>query len=80
MKAIIILILATAVLTSKATTQDQILALMQVGTKSRDAIDSVFELLNDLRESNDEAQFAADEKNRSDEEIGQATISKFTQV
>jgi purine nucleoside permease len=36
--------------------------------------------LNDLKESNEEAQYASDEKNRTDEEIGQATISKFTQV
>ena len=53
---------------------------MQTGTKARDAIDSVFELLNDLKESNEEAQFADDAKNKTDEEIGQATISKFTQV
>jgi hypothetical protein len=40
----------------------------------------VFELLNDLKESNADAQYAADAKNASDEEIGQATIGKFTQV
>jgi len=65
---------------AKTTTQDQILALLQTGTKAHDAIDSVFELLNDLKESNEEAQYASDEKNRTDEEIGQATISKFSQV
>ena len=40
----------------------------------------MFDLLNDLKESNEEAQFADDAKNATDEEIGQATISKFTQV
>ena len=78
MKAIIILILAATAFAAKTSTQDQILALMQTGTKAHDAIDSVFELLNDLKESNEEAQYAADEKNRTDEEIGQATIGKFT--
>ena len=37
-------------------------------------------MLNELKESNDEAQYADDAKNKTDEEIGQATISKFTQV
>jgi hypothetical protein len=80
MKAFFALLLIAGAFAAKTTTQDQILALLQTGTKSRDAIDSVFELLNDLKESNEEAQFASDEKNRTDEEIGQATISKFTQV
>jgi len=81
MRSVVLLfLLATAALSAKTGVQDQILALLQTGTKAHDAIDSVFELLNDLVESNEEAQFAADEKNRTDEEIGQATISKFTQV
>jgi len=37
-------------------------------------------MLNDLKESNEEAQLADDQKNISDEQIGEATISKFTQV
>lgn len=36
--------------------------------------------MNDLKESNQEAQFADDAKNATDEEIGGATINKFTQV
>jgi hypothetical protein len=80
MKALILLVLAATALAARTSTQDQILALLQTGTKAHDAIDSVFELLNDLRESNDDAQYAQDEKNKTDEEIGQATISKFTQV
>ncbi|CAD8151283.1 unnamed protein product [Paramecium octaurelia] len=45
-------------------TQDQILALLQTGS---DAIDTVFGLLNDLKQSNIDAQFAADQKNETDE-------------
>jgi len=80
MKAIVALLLIAGAFAAKTSTQDQIVALMQTGTKAHDAIDSVFELLNDLKESNEEAQYASDEKNKTDEEIGQATISKFTQV
>ena len=80
MKALIALLLIAGAFAAKSTTQDQIMSLLQTGTKARDAIDSVFELLNDLKESNEEAQYASDEKNKTDEEIGQSTISKFTQV
>jgi hypothetical protein len=41
-------------------------------------LDAVFALLNDLKESNVEAQQIANAKNETDEEIGGATISKFT--
>jgi hypothetical protein len=54
--------------------------LLQTGTKASDAIDTVFDLLKDLKQSNFDAQFAADRKNETDEMIGAATISKFTEV
>jgi hypothetical protein len=40
----------------------------------------VFDLLNDLKQENIDAQFAADLKNETDEFIGQATIGKFTEI
>lgn len=51
----ILLLIATAAFAAKTGVQDQILSLLQTGTKAADAIDSVFELLNDLVESNEEA-------------------------
>ena len=70
MKSVVLLVLIATAFAAKTTTQDQILALLQTGTKASDAIDSVFELLNDLKESNEEAQYADDAKNQTDEEIG----------
>jgi hypothetical protein len=72
-----VLLASTAFATS---TQDQILALLQTGTKASDAIDAVFDLLNDLKQENIDAQYAADLKNDTDEFIGQATIGKFTEI
>lgn len=56
--ALAILILVS--IASATSTQDQILALLQAGTKASDAIDTVFGLLNDLIQSNKDAQYAAD--------------------
>jgi hypothetical protein len=77
--AVIVLfaLLATAFATS---TQEQVLALLQTGTHASDAIDTVFGLLNDLKQENIDAQFVADKKNETDEFIGQATIGKFTEI
>ncbi|KAM3134064.1 hypothetical protein pb186bvf_013790 [Paramecium bursaria] len=44
---------------------------LKTGTKASDAIQSVFGLLNDLKQSNADAQYAADEKNKTDEYIGE---------
>jgi hypothetical protein len=47
MKAtLVVLFLACAFATS---THDQIVSLLQSGTKAHDAIDAVFQLLNDLK-------------------------------
>ncbi|CAD8090430.1 unnamed protein product [Paramecium primaurelia] len=80
MKYIMIVLLALAATTSASKTQDQILALLQTGTKASDAIDTVFGLLNDLKQSNIDAQFAADQKNETDEWIGAQTIEQFTKI
>ncbi|CAD8078727.1 unnamed protein product [Paramecium primaurelia] len=79
MKVTITLVLLLA-LASATSTQDQILALLQTGTKASDAIDTVFGLLNDLIQSNKDAQFAADQKNETDEWIGAQTIEQFTKI
>ncbi|KAM3141358.1 hypothetical protein pb186bvf_006476 [Paramecium bursaria] len=76
MKIIFLVLLGFAL----AAPKDQILALMQTGTKSADAIDSVFGLLGDLKQSNLDTQFAADEKNKTDEYIGEQVIASFTKV
>jgi hypothetical protein len=55
MKGIIAVILALAVMSNATSTKDQILALLQTGTKASDAIDTVFGLLNDLKQSNVDA-------------------------
>ena len=47
MKLAIALVLLVT-LASATSTKDQILALLQTGTKASDAIDTVFGLLNDL--------------------------------
>ncbi|CAK78543.1 unnamed protein product (macronuclear) [Paramecium tetraurelia] len=65
---------------SATSTKDQILALLQTGTKASDAIDTVFGLLNDLIQSNKDAQFAADQKNETDEWVGAQTIEQFTKI
>ncbi|CAD8064016.1 unnamed protein product [Paramecium sonneborni] len=80
MKFIIVVLLALAATTYGSKTQDQILALLQTGTKASDAIDTVFGLLNDLKQSNIDAQFAADQKNETDEWIGAQTIEQFTKI
>ncbi|CAD8093314.1 unnamed protein product [Paramecium sonneborni] len=79
MKVTIALVLLVT-LASATSTQDQILALLQTGTKARDAIDTVFGLLNDLIQSNKDAQFAADQKNETDEWVGAQTIEQFTKI
>ncbi|CAK89878.1 unnamed protein product (macronuclear) [Paramecium tetraurelia] len=80
MKYIMIVLLALTATSSASKTQDQILALLQTGTKASDAIDTVFGLLNDLKQSNIDAQFAADQKNETDEWIGAQTIEQFTKI
>ncbi|CAD8107505.1 unnamed protein product [Paramecium primaurelia] len=79
MKLAIALILLVT-LASATSTKDQILALLQTGTKASDAIDTVFGLLNDLIQSNKDAQFAADQKNETDEWVGAQTIEQFTKI
>ncbi|CAD8049752.1 unnamed protein product [Paramecium sonneborni] len=54
--------------------------LLQTGAESNDAVQAVYDLLNDLKTSNIEAQGVADEKNISDEEIGQARIAALSKV
>ncbi|CAD8134398.1 unnamed protein product [Paramecium pentaurelia] len=54
--------------------------LLQTGSESNDAVQAVYDLLNDLKTSNIEAQGVADEKNISDEEIGQARIAALSKV
>ncbi|KAM3134649.1 hypothetical protein pb186bvf_013291 [Paramecium bursaria] len=80
MRVIALAIMLLAVSAASTKTQDQILALLQVGTKANDAIDTVFGLLNDLIQSNKDAQYAADEKNKTDEYIADQTIQAFTKV
>ncbi|CAK94132.1 unnamed protein product (macronuclear) [Paramecium tetraurelia] len=80
MKYMIVVLLALAATSYASKTQDQILALLQTGTKASDAIDTVFGLLNDLKQSNIDAQFAADQKNETDEWIGAQTIEQFTKI
>ncbi|CAK73305.1 unnamed protein product (macronuclear) [Paramecium tetraurelia] len=80
MKFIIVVLFALAATTYGSKTQDQILALLQTGTKASDAIDTVFGLLNDLKQSNIDAQFAADQKNETDEWVGAQTIEQFTKI
>ncbi|CAK65792.1 unnamed protein product (macronuclear) [Paramecium tetraurelia] len=80
MKFIIVVLFALAATTYGSKTQDQILALLQTGTKASDAIDTVFGLLNDLKQSNIDTQFAADQKNETDEWIGAQTIEQFTKI
>ncbi|CAD8172650.1 unnamed protein product [Paramecium pentaurelia] len=79
MKLAIALVLLVT-LASATSTKDQILALLQTGTKASDAIDTVFGLLNDLIQSNKDAQFAADQKNETDEWVGAQTIEQFTKI
>ncbi|CAD8068654.1 unnamed protein product [Paramecium sonneborni] len=67
-------------LSSATSTHDQIMAFLQTGTKAMDAIDTVFGLLNDLIQSNKDAQFAADQKNETDEWVGAQTIEQFTKI
>ncbi|CAK93117.1 unnamed protein product (macronuclear) [Paramecium tetraurelia] len=67
-------------LASATSTHDQIMAFLQTGTKAMDAIDTVFGLLNDLIQSNKDAQFAADQKNETDEWVGAQTIEQFTKI
>ncbi|CAK91393.1 unnamed protein product (macronuclear) [Paramecium tetraurelia] len=50
MKYMIVVLLALAATSYASKTQDQILALLQTGTKASDAIDTVFGLLNDLKQ------------------------------
>ncbi|CAD8155423.1 unnamed protein product [Paramecium octaurelia] len=80
MKFIIVVLFALAATTYASKTQDQIIALLQTGTKASDAIDTVFGLLNDLKQSNIDAQFAADQKNETDEWVGAQTIEQFTKI
>ncbi|CAD8105205.1 unnamed protein product [Paramecium sonneborni] len=80
MKYMIVVLLALAATSYASKTQDQILALLQTGTKASDAIDTVFGLLNDLKQSNIDAQFAADQKNETDEWVGAQTIEQFTKI
>ncbi|CAD8186126.1 unnamed protein product [Paramecium octaurelia] len=73
-------ILLLVSIASATSTHDQIMALLQTGTKAMDAIDTVFGLLNDLVQSNKDAQFAADQKNETDEWVGAQTIEQFTKI
>jgi uncharacterized protein (DUF2267 family) len=56
------------------------MALLQTGTKASDAIDTVFDVLNDLVQENKDAQYAADLKNETDEYVASQTIEQFTKI
>ena len=55
-------------------------SLIQEGTSSNDAVQAVYNLLNDLKQANLEAQSVADEKNTTDEEIGNHVITELTKI
>jgi hypothetical protein len=53
-------------------------ALVQTGTRANDAVESVYNLLRDLKTQNLQTQVAADKKNGTDEEISARVISDLT--
>ncbi|CAK62529.1 unnamed protein product (macronuclear) [Paramecium tetraurelia] len=75
-----IIILAMIGLMSVSAFDIDFALLLQTGSESNDAVQAVYDLLNDLKTSNIEAQGVADEKNISDEEIGQARIAALSKV
>lgn len=54
--------------------------LVQTGTRANDAVESVYNLLRDLKTENVNMQVAADKKNATDEEIGQRVIGELTKI
>ncbi|KAM3131266.1 hypothetical protein pb186bvf_016584 [Paramecium bursaria] len=54
--------------------------LIQAGTRSNDAVESVYNLLRDLKTENVNVQAAADRKNNTDEEILASVIGDLTNV
>jgi hypothetical protein len=54
--------------------------LLQAGTRGNDAVESVYNMLRDLKTENVNVQVAADAKNNTDEEIMAEVIGDLTNV
>ena len=64
MKAFITICLVAAVFAADA---NKFAVLLQTGTRGNDAVESVYNLLRDLKTENVNVQAAADKKNNTDE-------------
>ncbi|CAD8059331.1 unnamed protein product [Paramecium primaurelia] len=77
MRAIIAICLLATVF---AIDTNKFAVLLQAGTRGNDAVESVYNLLRDLKTENVQVQAAADKKNNTDEEIFSQVIGDLTNV
>jgi hypothetical protein len=78
MRAVLAIVLLG--LTVSALDLTRFAALVQTGAKENDAVESVYNLLRDLKTENVQIQVQADNKNITDEDIGARIIGELTQV
>jgi len=67
-------------LTVSALDVSRFAALVQTGAKENDAVESVYNMLRDLKTENVQVQAQADRKNVTDEDIGARIIGDLTEV
>ncbi|CAK71875.1 unnamed protein product (macronuclear) [Paramecium tetraurelia] len=77
MRTLVALCLVAAVF---AIDTNKFAVLLQTGTRGNDAVESVYNLLRDLKTENVNVQAAADKKNNTDEEIFSQVIGDLTNV
>ncbi|CAK70092.1 unnamed protein product (macronuclear) [Paramecium tetraurelia] len=77
MKTFVVICLVAAVF---ALDTNKFAVLLQTGTRGNDAVESVYNLLRDLKTENVNVQAAADKKNNTDEEIFSQVIGDLTNV
>ncbi|KAM3137452.1 hypothetical protein pb186bvf_010425 [Paramecium bursaria] len=78
MKTIALILLVAA--SAYALDASKFAVLLQAGTRSNDAVESVYNLLRDLKTENVNVQAAADKKNNTDEAISASVIADLTTV
>jgi len=78
MRSVAILLLAVAV--ASALDVSRFASLVQTGTRDNEAVESVYNMLRDLKTENVQVQTAADRKNATDEDIGARIIGDLTNV
>jgi hypothetical protein len=78
MRTVALILLAVAF--ASALDASRFASLVQTGTRDNDAVESVYNMLRDLKTENVQVQVQADRKNLTDEDIGGRTIQDLTAI